>query len=109
MGHAYQIKIPDGVLDTLRKTHPLIKRRIKLALKDITADPYLGKMLKKEMAGIRSYRIGKFQIIYRTSRKYIEVIAIGPRTTIYRETLQLLKKKTVSLPPIKSGAGSPQG
>jgi len=38
--------------------------------------------------------VGRFRIIYRVAaRRVIELIAIGPRRTIYEETLRLLRRK----------------
>lgn len=40
-------------------------------------------MLKNELLGLRSFRVSKIRIIYRTTKqKVIEVIAVGPRKTI---------------------------
>ncbi|MCL5277189.1 MAG: type II toxin-antitoxin system RelE/ParE family toxin, partial [Deltaproteobacteria bacterium] len=50
-------------------------------------------ILKDELTGLRSFRVGSFRIIYRIStRKIIEIVAIGPRERIYEETFRLLKK-----------------
>jgi hypothetical protein len=35
--------------------------------------------------------VSKFRIIYRMIRRVIEVIALGPRRSIYEETLRLLQ------------------
>ena len=54
----------------------------------------LGKALREELAGLRSHRIGKFRIVYReASGGVVEIVAIGPRRTIYEETLRLIKRK----------------
>ena len=65
-----------------------------MALQEIIDDPHTGKALKDELKGVWSYRIKKIRIIYRfTSKKYIDIIALGPRKNIYEETYKLLKKK----------------
>jgi mRNA-degrading endonuclease RelE of RelBE toxin-antitoxin system len=61
----------------------------------ILADPGIGKSLLDELAGLRSLRVGRFRIIYRIAPSHIiEVIAIGPRNSIYEETYRLIKKAT---------------
>jgi hypothetical protein len=42
---------------------------------------------------LRSFRVGKFRIIYRVVSDVIEIIAIGPRRIIYEETLRLMQKE----------------
>jgi len=76
----------------IRSLNPALKKRIHDALDQIRAQPGEGKPLQRELEGYRSFRIGKFRIIYRVTAKDIEVIALGPRGTIYEETMRLMKK-----------------
>ena len=62
-------------------------------MKAILADPSSGKALKEELAGLRSFRVGTFRIIYRVMRNVVEIVAIGPRERIYEETYRLLKRE----------------
>lgn len=67
---------------------------VRAGLDVIRADPAAGKRLHDELAGLRSLRVGRFRIVYRfASRMVIELVAIGPRRTIYEETLRLLRRK----------------
>ena len=89
-----KLKVPDGVAEVIRNLHPHLKKKIKASLQSIITDPYLGKALKDELAGLRSFRVSRFRIIYRISNeKLIEIIAIGPRECIYEDTFRLLKRK----------------
>jgi len=72
--------------------HPDLKRKTKASLKMILADPSSGKALKNELAGLRSFRVGSFRIIYRVMRNLVEIVAIGPRGRIYEETYRVLKR-----------------
>ena len=74
--------------------HPDLKRKTRASLKMILADPAAGKALKEELAGLRSFRVGAFRVIYRVSRNIIEIVAIGSRGRIYEETYRLLKRET---------------
>jgi mRNA interferase RelE/StbE len=66
--------------------HPDLKRKVRAALSDILADPACGKPLKGELDGLWSLRIGQRRVIYRPDNAGAEIIAIGPRATIYEET-----------------------
>ncbi|MFC1825083.1 type II toxin-antitoxin system RelE/ParE family toxin [Thermodesulfobacteriota bacterium] len=89
-----KLRIPDYLIKFIRTLHPEIKRKLKGALKSITADPYSGKSLKDELEGLRSVRVARFHVIYRLKdSKEIQIVAIGPRPTIYEETYRLIKRK----------------
>ena len=91
---SYKLRIPDDTVSIIRGLHPQLKMKIKAALQEITHDPSTGKALKDELNGLWSYRIKRIRIIYRISeKKLIDIIALGPRKTIYEETYRLLKKK----------------
>jgi mRNA interferase RelE/StbE len=89
----YKLRIPNYLVKFIRTLHPEIKRKIRSALKSITAEPYSGKLLKDELAGLRSIRVSRFRIVYLLgAKKEIQIVAIGPRATIYEETYRLIKK-----------------
>jgi mRNA interferase RelE/StbE len=90
---AYRIKVPDSVVTLLRGMHPHLKRKIKSSFKIIVLNPNEGKALKDELAGLRSFRVSGFRIVYRVRKGSIEVVAVGPRERIYEETLLLLRKE----------------
>ena len=77
----------------IRGLHPELKRRIRAGLDAIRTDPGSGKELRDDLAGLRSLRVGRFRIVYRvTPRGLIELVAVGPRRSIYEETLRLLRR-----------------
>ncbi len=59
----------------------------------ILSDFQKGKALKEELAGLHSFRVGNYRIIYRISRKRVEIVALGPRQKIYEETFLILKRE----------------
>lgn len=88
------LKIPSELLSFLRTLHPDVKRKIKAGLKEIAVNPSSGKILKDELEGLRSYRLGGYRIIYRGRISLFEIIAIGERERIYEDTVKrLLKRK----------------
>ncbi len=89
----HKLLVPDNIAELIRNMHPHLKKKIKASLQIIISEPLSGKALKDELAGLRSYRVSKFRIIYRISkRQQIEIIAVGPRERIYEETFRLLNK-----------------
>ena len=89
----YKLLVPENIAELIRTMHPHLKKKVKASLKIILSDPTSGKALKDELLGLRSFRVSKFRIIYRLSKKkHIEIVAVGPRERIYEETFRLLNK-----------------
>lgn len=89
----HQLKVPKHVADLIRGMHPDLKRKVRSALKLILKNPSSGKPLKEKLMGLSSYRVGRIRIIYRpAAERVIEIVAIGPRKNVYRETYRLVKK-----------------
>ena len=89
----YRLRIPDSIADLVRRMHPQLKRKIRYSLRLILDKPDDGNELRFELSGLRSFRVSRFRIIYRVRNKTVEIVAIGPRANIYRETLQILRKE----------------
>lgn len=85
----------DETAELVRTLHPDLKRKIKAALQAVLNDPQSGKVLKDELEGLQSFKVGKFRVVYKTAKNkgIIEVVAIGPRKTIYEETLRFLQRR----------------
>jgi mRNA interferase RelE/StbE len=77
----------------IRTLHPELKRKMKSALKMIVSTPDSGKTLRDELVGLKSFRVGRFRIVYRIRGRTIDLVAIGPREKIYQETYRLIIKK----------------
>lgn len=63
-----------------------VQRRVHKALQAISLDPLAGKPLQGPYAGLRSFRVGDYRIVYRTdaASQLVVVWAIGHRRDIYR-------------------------
>ncbi len=86
--------MPDEIAGFVRELHPEIKRKAKAAFRRILSDPDVGKSLRDKLKGLKSFKVSRFRIIYRvSSRQVIEIIAIGPRKTIYKLTYNIVKKE----------------
>ena len=90
-----KLRVPDEVVDLIRGCHPTLKRKIRAGLRQIVTEPESGKAFKDDLEGLRSYRISRFRIIYRiSSKRTIDIVAVGPRKTIYKETYRIIKKES---------------
>ncbi len=89
-----KLVVPGEIRELIRTMHPSLKKKIKSSLKMILADPHSGKALMDELAGLRSFRVSSFRIIYRIKDpEQIELVAIGPRERIYEETFRIIQKR----------------
>lgn len=93
MSESRRLRVPDSLVEQVRKLHPDLKRKVRAALDDLVADPSIGKGLRDDLEGLRSLRVGRLRIIYRESGSMIDLIAVGPRTTIYEETSRLIARE----------------
>ena len=92
-----RLRVPDEIVALVRGCHPKLKRKIRAGLRHILTEPESGKSLKDDLGGLKSYRVSRFRIICRiVSKQTIDIVAIGPRNTIYEETYRIIKKETDS-------------
>ncbi len=90
----HELRIPDDVARLIRSLHPIIKKKVRAALQAIVEKPTCGKPLKEELAGLRSFRMGKFRIVYRLGEDgTTEVVSMGPRRHVYEETYRKIRRK----------------
>jgi mRNA interferase RelE/StbE len=90
---SYKIRVPHEVADLIRGMHPNLKKKVRASLNIILSSLDKGKVLKAELAGLRSFRVSNIRIIYRISKNQVEVVALGPRQRIYEETFLILKRE----------------
>ena len=90
----YRLRVPKDVAELVRGLHPELKRKVWAGSDVIRGEPVSGKALRDELTGLRSFRVGPVRIIYRVATgRVIEVVAVGPRRTIYEETLRRLRRQ----------------
>jgi mRNA-degrading endonuclease RelE of RelBE toxin-antitoxin system len=77
----------------LRHLHPDAKRSIRKALDDLSKEPFAGKPLKEELAGLWSLPVSHHRIIYQVESGKITVVFIGPRRDVYERLRELLAEK----------------
>ena len=81
----YHVAVPPQVEMSVKHLHPGLKKKIKEALKLLEENPHTGKPLQGKLAGLMSFRATYYRIVYRVvlRKKWIEIVDIGPRKTIY--------------------------
>ena len=88
-----RLRLAEATVSLIRGLHPDIRKKVRAGLEAIAKNPDAGKPLRLELAGLRSFRVGRFRIVYRMAAKgVLEVVAVGPRKTIYEETYRLLMR-----------------
>ncbi len=84
---------PD-IEDRTRHFPPDLKRQVRKAMDEISWLPETGKPLTEDLAGCRSYRIGKYRLIYRIEAKKLGMVTIGPRRDVYKKiALEIARQK----------------
>jgi len=78
--------------DRIRKLHPQVKHEIRQGIKVLLVSPLNGHTLQFELAGLRSYRIRTYRIIYRLNddESCLDIVFVGPRRSVYEELRTLL-------------------
>ena len=80
-----QVKATSRFIKSLDKLDASIKRRILDKVTGLTDNPYDGKMLRGELRGLFSLRVGNYRVIYWIDEKesIVWLINIGHRKRIY--------------------------
>ncbi|MGH7888247.1 MAG: type II toxin-antitoxin system RelE family toxin [Candidatus Binatia bacterium] len=87
------LKIAPKARELIRRLPPILKRKVRAALGELLDHPTVGKQLRKELTGYRSLRVGRHRVIYRADELGIEVVAIGPRATVYEEIAREITRR----------------
>ncbi len=86
--------IPEEIKGEIRHFPPFLKGQVSEALDGIAMKPNCGKMLEDDLAGFRSFRIGKYRLVYKIGSSRLELVAVGPRSDIYeRLVLEIGRQK----------------
>ena len=95
MGKSSRLKVrmAEKLARLIRGMHPGLKKKVGRSLETILADPASGKALRDDLGGLRSFKVGRLRVVYRVSRTEIQIVAVGPRTSIYEETSRLVKRE----------------
>jgi mRNA-degrading endonuclease RelE of RelBE toxin-antitoxin system len=61
-----------------------LQERVKEAIREVAANPLLGKKLKGEFVGLRSFRLGPLRIVYQFTKDLLEILFVDYRKDVYR-------------------------
>jgi mRNA interferase RelE/StbE len=91
---AYRPDIPPHVTEIIRHLPPDVKRSIKQTLRSLSADPFTGAPLIRELSGLWKFKVRRFRIIYELDRKarVLRIFAIGHRREVYEELADRLRR-----------------
>jgi len=90
----YSIKYTKEAKKKIEKLDPSIRLTIKKAIESLSSNPYKGKPLSYELAGLYSLRTSDYRIIYRIKENQliILVISVGHRKEIYKRLKELITR-----------------
>ncbi len=91
---AYRPDIPPHVAEIIRHLPPDVKRSVKQSLRSLSANPFSGAPLMRELSGLWKFKVRRFRIIYELDRKarIIRIFAIGHRREVYEELADRLRR-----------------
>lgn len=82
----YKVEFTQRAYKEYSKLEKVTAQRILEAINSLSYDPYEGKVLRGELKGKRSLRVGDYRVVYKIeperSRKVI-ILAVGHRREVY--------------------------
>ena len=90
----YSIQYTREAKKKIEKLDPSVLVIIRKAIESLSSNPYKGKPLSYELAGLRSLRTTDYRIVYRIKEEQliIIVISVGHRKEIYKRLKELIIK-----------------
>jgi mRNA interferase RelE/StbE len=91
---AYRPDIPTHVAEIIRHLPPDVKRSVEQTLRSLSADPFSGVPLMRELSGLWKFKVRRFRMIYELDRKarIIRIFAIDHRREVYEELADQLRQ-----------------
>jgi mRNA-degrading endonuclease RelE of RelBE toxin-antitoxin system len=78
-----ELVLAPEIRELVRVLHPTTKPKVRAAIEAVRSAPEIGEELTRELSGLRRLRVGRLRIVYRVQGRQIQIVAIGPRATIY--------------------------
>jgi mRNA-degrading endonuclease RelE of RelBE toxin-antitoxin system len=88
-----EVILAPGIREVVRVLHPASKRKVRAAIEALRETPEIGDELTRELSGLRRLRVGRLRVVYRIQGREIQVVAIGPRSTIYVDLAAQRRKR----------------
>lgn len=88
----YTIKFTEEAKKKIQKLDPSIRPVIKKAIESLVENPFRGKSLSYDLAGLYSLRTSDYRIIYRINgtELVIIIISVGHRGDVYKKLKALI-------------------
>jgi len=74
--------------DSVARLPPVPKRHVRAVLDELVHESLEGEPLRGELDGLSRVRVGRLRVVYRVHENVIEIVAIGPRASIYVDLLR---------------------
>ncbi|MGH7230969.1 MAG: type II toxin-antitoxin system RelE family toxin [Nitrospiraceae bacterium] len=84
MASVRSVNFSERVGKTLQAIDPRAREYLKEAIREIAADPFLGRKLKGEFEGLRCHRVGSLRIVYRAAHGFVEAVYLDSQKGLYR-------------------------
>ena len=88
-----RLRVPEEIRVAIVRLPPDTKRKVRAALAAVLDEPNVGEPLRDRLSGYRRIRLGRWRVVYRERAAVVEVVAIGPRATVYEDLLARLGRR----------------
>ena len=90
----WRVDVPPHVAEVIRHLPPEVKRGVKAAVRAITADPTIGELVRRDLEGLRKFRVRRYRLVYAVDRpaRIVRIFAVGHRRAIYEEVAARLRR-----------------
>lgn len=94
---AFGVKLAASVAEQVSKLHPDLKQDLRVAVREISANPYLGKALQEDLQGFLSFRFKRYRIIYRVedAEQTVTIYMFGHRRDVYELFSELVRQNRI--------------
>ena len=92
---AYRLLYSETSRDQIRSLHPQIKPIVKSRIQILKENPYVGKVLERELSGYYSLKMRRFRVIYEIDHQnhIVQIHYVGHRKDIYEVFKNFLEKE----------------
>jgi len=82
---AYRLLYSETSREQIKSLHPQIKLTVKSHIKTLKDNPYVGKVLERELSGYYSLKMKRFRVIYEIDHQnhIVQIHYVGHRKDIY--------------------------
>ena len=82
---AYRLLYSETSRKQIKSLHPQIKLTVKSHIKILKDNPYVGKVLERELSGYYSLKMKRFRVIYEIDHQnhIVQIHYVGHRKDIY--------------------------